>query len=184
MSDTFVIILVGLIGIGIGFAIGMLVNSLRNPQNESEQRKQPVSGVKAQPGTSKRPVLETPIQTTTSQTERLPQTQDQPAANRPNLNPLDIFAHALQPNVQSVHPYSRSIAEQIDEILQEMLEKSTLRSKAIRLLELPQKGMVVMVGLDQYQGVEAVPDEEIRNLIRSAVTEWERRVSEESTEKV
>jgi hypothetical protein len=39
--------------------------------------------------------------------------------------------------------------------------------------------MVVMVGLNQYDGVEAVPDEEIRNLIRSAVAEWEERASGE-----
>jgi hypothetical protein len=36
--------------------------------------------------------------------------------------------------------------------------------------------MVVMVGLDQYAGVDDVPDAEIRALIHSAVTEWERRV--------
>jgi hypothetical protein len=35
--------------------------------------------------------------------------------------------------------------------------------------------MVVMVGLDQYEGVEDVPDEVIRQFIREAVKEWETR---------
>jgi len=41
-------------------------------------------------------------------------------------------------------------------------------------MELPNKGLVVMVGLDQYDRVEDVPNPEIRNLIRIAVEEWER----------
>jgi len=73
----------------------------------------------------------------------------------------------------------RSIAAQIDDILQEKLKDSPLAGRAIRLMELPNRGMVVMVGLNQYDGVEAVPDEEIRNLIRSAVAEWEERASGE-----
>jgi hypothetical protein len=91
---------------------------------------------------------------------------------------VNLLARALQSEVRSPQPPPMSIAAQIDEILQEKLETSPLNSKAIRLLELPGKGMVVMVGLDQYEGVDAVPDEEIQNLIRSAVAEWERRVSE------
>jgi len=101
-----------------------------------------------------------------------------PAAARPTVSPVDVFARAFQGDVKTPQPPPRSIAAQIDEILQEMLVDSPLNASAIRLLELPGKGMVVMVGLDQYDGVDAVPDVEIRNLIRKAVAEWERRVSE------
>jgi hypothetical protein len=44
-------------------------------------------------------------------------------------------------------------------------------------MELPGRGMMVMVGLDQYEGVEKVPDPEIRSLIREAVEEWEKRLA-------
>jgi hypothetical protein len=61
--------------------------------------------------------------------------------------------------------------------LQEKLAGQTTEKRAIRLLELPGKGMVVAVGLEQYDGVGAVPDPEIRSLIREAVSDWERRAS-------
>ena len=51
----------------------------------------------------------------------------------------------------SPHASAKSIAAQIDEILQEKIEGSDMAQRGVRLLELPNKGMVVMVGLDQYQ---------------------------------
>jgi len=33
------------------------------------------------------------------------------------------------------------------------------------------------VGLDRYESVDEVPDDEVRGLIRSAVAEWEARVA-------
>jgi hypothetical protein len=95
---------------------------------------------------------------------------------KPSANPIEFFARALQSDVPKVAAGPKSIAGQVDEILQEKLVESPLANRAIRLMELPGKGMVVMVGLDHYEGVDAVPDEEVRALIRSAVMEWERRV--------
>jgi len=40
-------------------------------------------------------------------------------------------------------------------------------------MELPGKGMVVMIGLDQYDSVNDVPDSEIQAVLRAAVKEWE-----------
>lgn len=95
------------------------------------------------------------------------------------LGPIDLVARAVRADVPPTGPVSKSIAAQVDEILQEKLEKSQFKERAIRLLELPGKGMVVLVGLDQYDGVDAVPDPEIRGLIRESVAEWERRVAGE-----
>jgi hypothetical protein len=53
-----------------------------------------------------------------------------------------------------------------------------MAQRGVRLLELPNKGMVVMVGLEQYSGVDEVPDDEIRSMIKLAVAEWETRVSQ------
>lgn len=92
------------------------------------------------------------------------------------LNPLDVVAQALRSDVRKPESHPTSIAAQIDEILQEKLAADSTITRAVRLLEIPGKGMVVMVGLEQYGGVDEVPDAEVRTLIREAVAEWERRV--------
>jgi hypothetical protein len=68
----------------------------------------------------------------------------------------------------------KSIAAQVDEILQERLPQSHLRHRAVRLMELPLRGLVVMVDGQAYEGVGDVPDEEVRQLIQECVAEWER----------
>ncbi len=98
-----------------------------------------------------------------------------PPATKVSLNPIDFFAKVIQSEVKPVSSAPKSIVAQIDEILQDKLLDSPMEKRGIRLLEFPGKGMVVMVGLDQFGGVDEVPDEEIRQLIRAAVKEWEDR---------
>jgi hypothetical protein len=99
-------------------------------------------------------------------------------SKRPSLNPIDVISRAIQSDVGKPTQETKSIAAQVDEILQEKLENSPLQDRAIRLMELPGKGMVVLVGLNQYDGVGSVPDPEIRDLLRECVAEWEKRVSD------
>jgi hypothetical protein len=95
---------------------------------------------------------------------------------KPSLNPLDVIVKAFQTDV--VKPDTpKSLAEQVDEVLQEKLTVSPLRGKGIRLLDLPGKGLVVLVGLDKYDGIDAVPDEQVKAILREAVDEWGRRAS-------
>jgi len=70
-----------------------------------------------------------------------------------------------------------SIASQVNDILQVMLIKTPLEKRGIRLFELPGKGMVVMVGLNQYDSVDEVPEEIIRKVIKLAVQKWEKQMS-------
>jgi hypothetical protein len=99
-----------------------------------------------------------------------------PPAAKPSMNPIDLFAKAIQAEAKPVNSAPKSIVAQIDEILQKNLENAPLEKRGIRLVELPGKGMVVMVGLDQYGGVDEVPDAEIQQLIRSSAKEWEDRL--------
>lgn len=69
-----------------------------------------------------------------------------------------------------------SIAAQVDEILQERLKGTELEQRGIRLMELPGRGMVVMIGLDQYDAVDDVPFPDIKAMLKSAVAEWERKM--------
>ncbi len=67
-----------------------------------------------------------------------------------------------------------SIIAQVDQILQELL-KNTQFPQVVRLLEGPDGGIQVVVGLRLYRSVDEVPDPQVRQLIRQAVTEWEKR---------
>jgi len=109
-----------------------------------------------------------------------PPTVQVPTATSQSLriSPVDVFARAIQPEVRVPPEPVKSIAAQIDEILQEKLAEAHLENQAIRLIELPAKGLVVMVGMKQYGGVDEVPDETIRGLIRLSVAEWEKRSAE------
>jgi len=94
---------------------------------------------------------------------------------RLNLNPVNILSNALRADVSKNKIPPESIVTQVDTILQEKLNDSPFRGEPIRLMEWPGKGMVVMVGLEQYDSVDDVPNELIKILIRSAVKEWEQR---------
>ena len=68
-----------------------------------------------------------------------------------------------------------SIVEQVDDILQEMVADTPLAARMIRLVEDPKSGVVVWVGLEHYNGVDMVPEPEIKAILRKAGAEWERR---------
>jgi len=98
------------------------------------------------------------------------------AEARSNSKLIDFFARSIRTQ-ESIQSQDKSIAAQIDEILQEKLEGTELAKRGIRLMELPGKDLVVMVGLQQYAGVNEVPDMEIRQVIKAAVAEWEQRMT-------
>ena len=223
MGDFSFLVLIALVAIGIGFALGSLVTGSRGERKQTEKPKTQtvpslvqVAGIMTDRGgkvayllvdgkvvrsgrdlskeqrarltpylevvnswfreTLSPPMAEPAI--SQAQTDSVKGgTSDSGAADvqRPSINPVNILSRAMVPDLPPEPP--KSIVVQIDDILQEKLEGSPLSKRGIRLRELPNQAMTVMVGLDQYDGVDEVPDEEIRNLIRSAVNEWEKRVS-------
>lgn len=88
---------------------------------------------------------------------------------------IDWLAQAVQPRVSVSEP-PKSIAMQVDQILQRRLQEKGWQNRGIRLLELPNNGMVVMVGRNQYATVEDVPDAEIQAILRASVREWEAKM--------
>jgi hypothetical protein len=89
-----------------------------------------------------------------------------------SLNPLDLFV----PGQSKGGTRMKSLAEQIDEVLQEQIGDST-RYPEIHLTDSPGKGLLVVLGSETYEGIDSIPDLEIRNLIQGAVKEWEKRTT-------
>ena len=66
-----------------------------------------------------------------------------------------------------------SIVGQINTILQKRIVNTPLVSKGVSLMESVTGGVNVYVGVQRYETIDDVPDEEIRAAIRAAITEWE-----------
>jgi hypothetical protein len=91
-----------------------------------------------------------------------------------SLNPLKIFGRVIQPLEKTQADESDlSIVAQIDEILQTKLAGTQLDEQGIQLIEGPDQGIIIQVGLQSYSEIDQVPDEQVRQLIRLSVAEWE-----------
>lgn len=73
-----------------------------------------------------------------------------------------------------VAPVAKSIVLQIEDILKDKIAGTELAQRGVHLLEDPTRGVLVQVGLEQFEGIEAVPDPQIKGIIKSAVQEWEK----------
>ena len=87
--------------------------------------------------------------------------------------PIDALSRTFSPNPPAAVPKFKSIAVQINEVLQKQLPGSSFEAVGIALIEMPDQGVVVRVGAEEYAGVEAVPDPAVRAFIKAAVAEWE-----------
>jgi hypothetical protein len=67
----------------------------------------------------------------------------------------------------------KSIVMQINDILQDNIAGTDNEKRGIRLIELPNQGVAVQVGLERFQDIDSVPEPEVRALIRASVSEWE-----------
>jgi hypothetical protein len=133
---------------------------------EGEPSKEP------QPAAAAQPVPPTPLAAAkepAKATAASPAQEVKPVAARP----LDAINRAFISGPTQAAPKFKSIAAQINEVLQSRLPGSPFEAVGIHLIETPDQGVVVRVGSEEFAGVEAVPDPAVRAFIKAAVTEWE-----------
>ena len=94
----------------------------------------------------------------------------------PSMQIGDIFTQVFSPEKPktSIKP-AKSIAAQVDEIIQEKLPGSPYRNRIISVTDLPGRGLLVRVDDLSYEGIGDVADAEIRQFLRECVSEWEHR---------
>jgi hypothetical protein len=127
-----------------------------------EQRKRIIAVL-----TQMRPFLEASTQTPTP-----PPTAPRPApvtTPSPLSKPVSAPVKAKDESVAA----PQSIVEQIDTILQSQMAGTPLMERGIRLQESPEGGVIVWVGMEKFEGVNEVPDEQIQAAIRAAIGVWE-----------
>ncbi len=93
------------------------------------------------------------------------------------LNPLNALLRSVPSATLKEKAKPKSMALEIDEILQHKLALSPLAGRYIRLQEQPDHRLLVLVDKTSFDGVSQVSDPEVRQLIQEAVVEWQRRVA-------
>jgi hypothetical protein len=102
------------------------------------------------------------------------------SANAPTIPPprVDIARGVrtlIQNEVKKPEAPPMSIVAMIDDVLQKQLAGTPLEEKGIHLEEGAVGEVIVLVGKEYYPGIDAVPDPEIRGVIRTAIATWEKK---------
>ncbi len=66
-----------------------------------------------------------------------------------------------------------NMVEQIDRILQKKLEGNPLEKQGIQLRTAISGGLLIQIGLDEYEWIDEIPDQNIQKIIREASAEWD-----------
>jgi hypothetical protein len=92
-------------------------------------------------------------------------------------SPIESFLHSVRSSTVKEPSQPKTMAAEIDAIIREKLPGSNLSGRIVRIEEQPDFGLLVVVDGKKYEGVNAVPDEDVRDFIKSAVAEWQDRSS-------
>lgn len=135
--------------------------------------------------TAMRPWLEVPKNTVVSsaapkpvsshQGVSAPMPQSAPASALATPAPEPRPALSAQNDDDDEVAVPQSIVAQINSVLKARLVGTPLAGKGIRLQESRDGGVLVWVGMEKFEGVDEVPDENIRAALKAAISEWENK---------
>lgn len=159
-------ILFGLGGLLLGFLLGAAWASRHNPAEAEEETGEPAGTPAGENASLAPPVTLDPEPTSPDVVEI-----KQPLPAGPAAPAAPPTAEVL-PSVPTSRP-TGSMIEQINTILVDLTAETPLAGRNIHLAQDQQLGVVVWVGSQRYDGVDRVPQEEIRSIIQAAVRKWE-----------
>lgn len=94
----------------------------------------------------------------------------QPVSVKPAPAPIPVPAKDKAPAAPPT-----TMVGQINAILQSRIVNTRLAEQGVTMIESPTGGVYVYVGLKKFEGIDSVPDEEVKTAIRAAIAEWERK---------
>ncbi len=116
-----------------------------------------------------------PAPISSSPISNLPQPRADGPLQMPSMNPLKQMQVLRELSKQPPPPPPKSIAEQIDEILQEKIAGTPHRQRGLHVSAGPQGHALFQLDGKAYEGVDDLPDAEARAMVHAAIAEWERR---------
>jgi hypothetical protein len=125
------------------------------------------------PAPASAPMPATPTAPPQHKTSSMPAATPQASAPARPTPPMPAQPSAAKETPTAPAPLG--IVGQIDTILQARLLGTPLEGRGISLSNSAEGGVLVYVGADKYQGVEDVPDPQVKAAIRAAITEWENK---------
>ncbi len=98
------------------------------------------------------------------------------STERPSIakSPEKIAAE-LEAELEDASFSNLTMVEQIDRILKKKLEGHPLEKRSISLRTTLKGGLLVLVGLDEYEWIDEIPDQAIQDIIREAIAEWDKK---------
>lgn len=121
---------------------------------------------------TEKPAQKTPRPSTIEEAESEPLPEAAPVLNWSVAEALKSDAEA-DPELVPEPEKPKTIAGQISQIIDQMLEGNPLNEKGIKLIENSHQGVDVWIGLEKYEGIDAIPYPDVQQLIRQAVAQWE-----------
>ena len=86
---------------------------------------------------------------------------------------INVIQRIPAQSIDALESLPRSLAAQINDILQEQIAGTDLARRGLRLVDMPDHELGVELDLHTYHGIDEVPDPAVTQAIRDAAKEWQ-----------